>query len=158
MQPLGGVLAWRPLTAADFPLLAKWLREPQVARWWNHGYSAEAVERDFGASARGEEPGASPTTPSTASTGPDRNADFRTGPADRSKSGIADRAGQSVASVISSLLACRVRVAPVPGSPAKPLGGAEPTIRGVENADVSVVLPERTVDAGPRPEYVSHTA
>jgi aminoglycoside 6'-N-acetyltransferase len=38
-------------------MLADWLREPQVARWWNHEHSAEAVERDFGASVRGEEPG-----------------------------------------------------------------------------------------------------
>lgn len=52
-----GTLTWRRLTAADLPLLAGWLREPQVARWWNHEHTAEAVERDFGASVRGEEPG-----------------------------------------------------------------------------------------------------
>lgn len=52
-----GAITWRPLTAADLPLLAGWLREPQVARWWNHEHTAEAVERDFGASVRGEEPG-----------------------------------------------------------------------------------------------------
>lgn len=57
VQPLGGALTWRPLTAADLPLLAEWLGEPQVARWWNHEHSTEAVERDFGASARGQEPG-----------------------------------------------------------------------------------------------------
>lgn len=50
-------LTWRPLTAADLPLLTEWLREPQVARWWNHETTAEAVERDFGPSVRGEEPG-----------------------------------------------------------------------------------------------------
>jgi aminoglycoside 6'-N-acetyltransferase len=38
-------------------MLAEWLREPQVARWWNLESTLEAVERDFGASARGEEPG-----------------------------------------------------------------------------------------------------
>ena len=38
-------------------MLAEWLREPQVARWWNHETTLEAVERDFGASTRGEEPG-----------------------------------------------------------------------------------------------------
>lgn len=54
---MGGVLTWRSLAAADLPLLAEWLREPQVARWWNHGHTAEAVERNFGASVRGEEPG-----------------------------------------------------------------------------------------------------
>lgn len=52
-----GALAWRPLAAADLPLLAAWLREPEVARWWNHEHTVEAVERDFGASVRGEEPG-----------------------------------------------------------------------------------------------------
>lgn len=58
MEAIGdGALTWRPLTAADLPLLADWLREPEVARWWNHEHSAEAVERDFGASLRGEEPG-----------------------------------------------------------------------------------------------------
>lgn len=49
--------SWRRLTAADLPLLAGWLREPRVARWWNHDSSAEGVERDFGPSVRGEEPG-----------------------------------------------------------------------------------------------------
>jgi aminoglycoside 6'-N-acetyltransferase len=58
MEDLGEVvLTWRRLTAADFPLLVAWLREPQVARWWNHEASAEGVERDFGPSVRGEEPG-----------------------------------------------------------------------------------------------------
>jgi aminoglycoside 6'-N-acetyltransferase len=52
-----GSLTWRPLAAADLPLLADWLREPDVARWWHHEHTAEAVERDFGASVRGEEPG-----------------------------------------------------------------------------------------------------
>lgn len=50
-------LSWRPLTEADLPLLAEWLSEPRVARWWNQPSSREEVERDFGPSARGEEPG-----------------------------------------------------------------------------------------------------
>jgi aminoglycoside 6'-N-acetyltransferase len=50
-------ITWRPLRAADLPLLVQWLREPQVARWWNHETTAEAVARDFGPSVRGEEPG-----------------------------------------------------------------------------------------------------
>jgi len=50
-------LTWRPLTAADLPLLTEWLREPLVARWWNHETTAEAVQRDFGPSVRGEELG-----------------------------------------------------------------------------------------------------
>jgi aminoglycoside 6'-N-acetyltransferase len=56
-SPVGGELSWRPLAAADLALLAEWLGEPQVARWWNHETSAEAMERDFGPSVRGEEPG-----------------------------------------------------------------------------------------------------
>lgn len=40
----------------DFPLLASWLSHPHVSRWWNHEFSLEAVERDFGPTARGEEP------------------------------------------------------------------------------------------------------
>jgi aminoglycoside 6'-N-acetyltransferase len=50
-------LTWRPLTADDLPMLAAWLAEPGVARWWHHETSAAAVERDFGPSVRGEEPG-----------------------------------------------------------------------------------------------------
>jgi aminoglycoside 6'-N-acetyltransferase len=52
-----GALTWRSLTAADLPMLADWLREPEVARWWNHEHTAKAVDRDFGPSVRGEEPG-----------------------------------------------------------------------------------------------------
>lgn len=50
------LVTWRPVSPADFPLLARWLAQPHVARWWNHETSAEAVERDFGPTARGEEP------------------------------------------------------------------------------------------------------
>ncbi len=56
-KPREVALTWRPLTAADLPLLTEWLREPLVARWWNHDTTAEAVQRDFGPSVRGEEPG-----------------------------------------------------------------------------------------------------
>ena len=52
-----GALHWRRLTADDLPLLARWLADPIVARWWNHDSTVEGVERDFGASVRGEEPG-----------------------------------------------------------------------------------------------------
>lgn len=48
-------IAFRPLTRADFPLLARWLAEPLVARWWAHETSAEAVERDFGPAVDGRE-------------------------------------------------------------------------------------------------------
>jgi len=49
-------MTWRHVTPDDFPLLARWLAEPRVARWWNHETSAEAVERDFGPTVRREEP------------------------------------------------------------------------------------------------------
>jgi aminoglycoside 6'-N-acetyltransferase len=49
-------VGFRPVTPDDFPQLRAWLAEPHVARWWNHETSAEAVERDFGPVARGEEP------------------------------------------------------------------------------------------------------
>ena len=51
-----GPITFRRVTRADFPLLASWLAEPHVARWWNHEFTADAVERDFGAAADGEEP------------------------------------------------------------------------------------------------------
>ena len=44
------------LQRADFPLLAKWLSEPTVARWWDHETSPEALERDFGPEIDGAEP------------------------------------------------------------------------------------------------------
>ncbi|MGX6607192.1 GNAT family N-acetyltransferase [Micromonosporaceae bacterium Da 78-11] len=50
------VMTWRPVAPHDFPLLASWLAAPHVARWWHHETSAAAVERDFGPSARREEP------------------------------------------------------------------------------------------------------
>jgi aminoglycoside 6'-N-acetyltransferase len=46
----------RRLDEPDFPLLRQWLAQPHVARWWNHETSPEAVRRDFGPTARGEEP------------------------------------------------------------------------------------------------------
>ncbi|MFG2502087.1 GNAT family N-acetyltransferase [Streptomyces sp. NPDC048441] len=50
------MISWRRLDEADFPLLRRWLEQPHVARWWNHETSPEAVARDFGPAARGEEP------------------------------------------------------------------------------------------------------
>lgn len=50
------MMTWRHVTPDDFALLARWLAAPHVARWWNHETSAQAVERDFGPTARGEEP------------------------------------------------------------------------------------------------------
>lgn len=48
---------FRRVTRLDFPLLQRWLSEPHVARWWNHEFSPEAIERDFGPGVDGEEPG-----------------------------------------------------------------------------------------------------
>ncbi|UGQ12976.1 acetyltransferase [Yinghuangia sp. ASG 101] len=50
------MITWRRVTEDDFPLLRAWLSRPHVARWWNHETTAEAVARDFGPAARGEEP------------------------------------------------------------------------------------------------------
>jgi aminoglycoside 6'-N-acetyltransferase len=50
------MITWRRLGHEDFPLLRTWLEQPHVALWWNHETSTEAVARDFGPAARGEEP------------------------------------------------------------------------------------------------------
>ncbi|TDD31290.1 N-acetyltransferase [Nonomuraea terrae] len=50
------MITWRRVGEPDFPLLRTWLEQPHVARWWNHETSPEAVARDFGPAARGEEP------------------------------------------------------------------------------------------------------
>ncbi|WP_084965192.1 GNAT family N-acetyltransferase [Thermoactinospora rubra] len=50
------MITWRRLREDDFPLLRTWLQQPHVARWWHHETSLEAVTRDFGPAARGEEP------------------------------------------------------------------------------------------------------
>ncbi|WP_030667669.1 GNAT family N-acetyltransferase [Streptomyces rimosus] len=50
------MITWRRLTEDDFPLVRRWLEQPHVARWWHHETSPEAVARDFGPVARGEEP------------------------------------------------------------------------------------------------------
>ena len=49
-------ISFRRTVRADFPVLAGWLAEPHVARWWNHEFTTDAVERDFGSSADGTEP------------------------------------------------------------------------------------------------------
>lgn len=50
------MMTWRRLRESDFPLVRRWLAQPHVARWWHHDASPEAVARDFGPAARGEEP------------------------------------------------------------------------------------------------------
>ncbi len=56
-RAVDGELSFRRLTRADFGVLAGFLAEPHVARWWNHEFDDAALERDFGASADGVEPG-----------------------------------------------------------------------------------------------------
>jgi aminoglycoside 6'-N-acetyltransferase len=47
---------FRRLDRTDFPLLASWLAQPHVARWWNHDTSDAAIEADFGPSIDGADP------------------------------------------------------------------------------------------------------
>jgi aminoglycoside 6'-N-acetyltransferase len=49
------VIGFRALRRRDFDLLARWLAEPLVARWWNHETTPDAVERDFGQSVDGHD-------------------------------------------------------------------------------------------------------
>lgn len=51
-----GAITFRRVTRDDFALIAGWLAEPHVARWWNHEFTPEAIERDFGRSVDGAEP------------------------------------------------------------------------------------------------------
>lgn len=44
----------RPLRRADLPLLARWLAEPLVRRWWND--DPAAVEAQYGPSIDGDDP------------------------------------------------------------------------------------------------------
>ena len=52
----GVEVSFRPLARADLPLLARWLAEPLVARWWAHDPSPEAIEADFGPCLDGRDP------------------------------------------------------------------------------------------------------
>ncbi|RYY42776.1 MAG: GNAT family N-acetyltransferase, partial [Actinomycetales bacterium] len=49
-------VTFRRLQAGDLPVLARWLAAPHVHRWWFQEADPEALERDFGAVMRGEEP------------------------------------------------------------------------------------------------------
>lgn len=40
-------MEFRRTTRADFPLLARWLGSPHVARFRNHETTPEAIERDY---------------------------------------------------------------------------------------------------------------
>lgn len=50
------MFAFERLGRDDFGLLARWLAEPHVSRWWNHDPSPDAIEDDFGDVIDGEEP------------------------------------------------------------------------------------------------------
>ena len=49
-------IAFRPLSRADFGLLATWLAEPEIARWWNDPFTPEALEREYGPAIDGSDP------------------------------------------------------------------------------------------------------
>lgn len=49
-------IRFRPLAREDFPLLATWLADPVVHRWWCHETTPEALERDFGPGIDGRDP------------------------------------------------------------------------------------------------------
>ena len=52
----GVEISFRPLERVDLPLLARWLAEPLVSRWWAHDPSPEAVLADFGPVLEGSDP------------------------------------------------------------------------------------------------------
>ncbi|MGJ0119372.1 GNAT family N-acetyltransferase [Williamsia sp. MIQD14] len=47
---------FRPVTRADFPLVARWLATPDVARWWNQDHDPASLEKQFGPVIDGETP------------------------------------------------------------------------------------------------------
>lgn len=49
-------MEFRRTTRSDFPLLARWLGSPHVARIWNHETTPGAIERDFRGSVDDTEP------------------------------------------------------------------------------------------------------
>jgi aminoglycoside 6'-N-acetyltransferase len=50
------VIGLRPATRADFPMIAGWLGQPHVARWWVHPPSVEFVEEYYGPAIDGTDP------------------------------------------------------------------------------------------------------
>ena len=47
--------ALRPITRSDFPLVARWRREPHVARWWCDSPEPQAIEAEYGGVIDGRE-------------------------------------------------------------------------------------------------------
>ncbi|MDP9387090.1 MAG: acetyltransferase [Actinomycetota bacterium] len=49
-------LRFRPLRREDFALLAQWLAEPHVERWWREEHSPAAIEANYGGAVDGVDP------------------------------------------------------------------------------------------------------
>jgi aminoglycoside 6'-N-acetyltransferase len=49
-------MGFRPLTRADFPLLAQWLGAPHVQRWWREASDPGSVEASYGPAVDGSDP------------------------------------------------------------------------------------------------------
>ncbi|MPQ98519.1 GNAT family N-acetyltransferase [Modestobacter sp. I12A-02628] len=49
-------ITFRPLRRSDLPLLAGWLAEPLVHRWWHDEHDPATLERDYGPCIDGAEP------------------------------------------------------------------------------------------------------
>jgi hypothetical protein len=50
------VFTFRRLSRDDFALRAEWMAAPHVHEWWDHEYTPDALERDFGPAIDGDEP------------------------------------------------------------------------------------------------------
>jgi aminoglycoside 6'-N-acetyltransferase-1b len=48
-----GMITFRPLTTADFPMLQEWLTRPHVAEWWGEVPSLEELEVEYAPSIAG---------------------------------------------------------------------------------------------------------
>jgi RimJ/RimL family protein N-acetyltransferase len=55
-RPVQPQFAFRPLTAADLPLLHDWLSRPHVAEWWERQPTLAEVEEEYGPVIAGAEP------------------------------------------------------------------------------------------------------
>jgi aminoglycoside 6'-N-acetyltransferase len=49
-------VSFRPLARDDFPLLAAWLRDPGVQRWWAEPSEPSALEARYGPAIDGDDP------------------------------------------------------------------------------------------------------
>jgi aminoglycoside 6'-N-acetyltransferase len=51
-----GLISFRTLDRADFPLLQQWLSEPHVDRWWHQPLDLPSLEKKYGPRIDGKEP------------------------------------------------------------------------------------------------------